>query len=242
MVLDTRPLEEFNHISFPGGIAAPGAELLYRFFERCVTGHTGCRQLRGAYPSYYRRAGAAERRCPNPVASLENGTAAWLSAGLEPARGATTHANPPSAQGLTKAREASTRVAARFGVRTIDRALLDTFEAERGERTLYLFDIRTAEEFEAGHLPGAVYPYPAASLCKRRIAMSACGRHVSCCSTIPTWSAPRSPRPGSSNSDWMMSLSIPPPKRIVRNLGPWRSGSLAISTMANFSSQPTWQR
>jgi rhodanese-related sulfurtransferase len=33
VVLDTRPLEEFNHISIPGGIAAPGAELLYRFFD-----------------------------------------------------------------------------------------------------------------------------------------------------------------------------------------------------------------
>jgi rhodanese-related sulfurtransferase len=157
VVLDTRPLEEFNHISIPGGIAAPGAELLYRVFDavpspttRVVVNCAGrTRAIIGAQALL--NAGV-----PNPVVSLENGTAAWMLAGLEPARGATTQANKPSAQGLAKAREASARVAARFGVRTIDRASLDTFEAERGDRTLYLFDVRTVEEFEAGHLPGAV--------------------------------------------------------------------------------------
>jgi rhodanese-related sulfurtransferase len=157
VVLDTRPLEEFNHISIPGGIAAPGAELLYRFFDavpspgtRVVVNCAGrTRAIIGAQA-------LLNADVPNPVVSLENGTIAWLLTGLEPARGATTQANTPSAQGLAKAREASNRVAARFVVRTIDRELLDTLEAERGDRTLYLFDIRTAEEFEAGHLPGAI--------------------------------------------------------------------------------------
>jgi rhodanese-related sulfurtransferase len=157
VVLDTRPLEEFSHISIPGGIAAPGAELLYRVFDavpspatRVVVNCAGrTRPIIGSQALL--NAGV-----PNPVVSLENGTAAWLLAGLEPARGATTQATTPSAQGLAKAREASARVAARFGVRTIDRALLDIFETERGDRTLYLFDIRTVEEFDAGHLPGAL--------------------------------------------------------------------------------------
>ncbi len=33
VVLDTRPFEEFNYIAIPGGVAAPGAELLYRAFD-----------------------------------------------------------------------------------------------------------------------------------------------------------------------------------------------------------------
>jgi hypothetical protein len=41
---------------------------------------------------------------PTPVVSLQNGTAAWRLAGLEPARGGTTQATTPSAQGLAKAR------------------------------------------------------------------------------------------------------------------------------------------
>jgi rhodanese-related sulfurtransferase len=157
VVLDTRPLEEFNHISIPGGIAAPGVELLHRVFDavpspttRVVVNCAGrTRAIIGAQA-------LLNAGIPNPVVSLENGTAAWLLARLEPARGATAQAGRPSVAGLAKAREAAARVAARFDVRTIDRAALDTFRSERADRTLYLFDVRTVEEFEAGHLPGAL--------------------------------------------------------------------------------------
>ncbi len=47
------------------------------------------------------------------------------------------------------------RVAARFGVPTIDRATLARFRAEADERSLYVFDVRGPDEFEAGHVPGA---------------------------------------------------------------------------------------
>jgi rhodanese-related sulfurtransferase len=157
VVLDTRPLEEFSHISIPGGIAAPGAELLHRVFDavpspttRVVVNCAGrTRAIIGAQA-------LLNAGIPNPIVSLENGTTAWLLAGLEPARGATAQANRPSAGGLAKAREAATRVAARFGVRAIDRARLEKFRSERTDRTLYLFDVRTTEEFEAGHLPGTL--------------------------------------------------------------------------------------
>jgi rhodanese-related sulfurtransferase len=96
VVLDTRPLEEFNHISIPGGIAAPGAELLYRVFDavpspitRVVVNCAGrTRAIIGAQAML--NAGV-----PNPVVSLENGTAAWLLTGLEPTRGAKTQATHP---------------------------------------------------------------------------------------------------------------------------------------------------
>jgi rhodanese-related sulfurtransferase len=240
VVLDTRSLDEFNHISVPGGIAAPGAELLYRVFDavpspttRVVVNCAGrTRAIIGA-PALL-NAGF-----PNSVVSLENGTTAWLLTVL--AKPAPTQANTPSAPGLAKAREASTRIAARFGIRTIDRVLLDIFEAERGDRTLYLFDICTAEEFEAGHLPGAVSA-PGGQL------VQATDRYVGVREArIVLLDDPDLVRatitdPGSSNSVWMMSLSIPPPRRIGRNLGPRRSRSWAISTMANCSSPSTWQR
>jgi rhodanese-related sulfurtransferase len=157
VVLDTRPLEEFNHISIPGGIAAPGAELLHRIFDavpspatRIVVNCAGrTRAIIGAQ-------GLLNAGLPNPVVSLENGTAAWLLAGLQPARGATAQANRPSTTGLAKAKEAAARIAGRFGVQIIDRTRLDAFRAQREERTLYLFDVRTTEEFEAGHLSGAL--------------------------------------------------------------------------------------
>ncbi|MCB4769804.1 hypothetical protein LGR54_14390 [Ancylobacter sp. Lp-2] len=157
VVLDTRPIEEFHHISIPGGVAAPGVELLYRIFDAVPSPETpvviNCagrtRAIIGAQA--LQNAGF-----PNPVVSLENGTAAWLLAGLEPARGAEARLPPPSPEGLERAKEAAGRVAARFGVRRLDAEGLAALRGESGTHTLYLFDIRTPEEYAAGHLPGTV--------------------------------------------------------------------------------------
>src|SRR4029077_4401990 len=47
------------------------------------------------------------------------------------------------------------RVADRFAIRRIDEAALARFAAEAEQRTLYLFDVRSPEEYAAGHLAGA---------------------------------------------------------------------------------------
>ena len=156
VILDTRPLDEFHHISIPGALAAPGAELLYRAFDAVrspdqpvvinCAGRT--RAIIGAQA--LRNAGF-----PNPVVSLENGTAAWLLAGYEPGRHATEIATAPTPEGLVRAKQAAEEVAARFQVQRIDVDQFERFRAERYERSLYLFDIRTADEFFAGHLPGS---------------------------------------------------------------------------------------
>jgi rhodanese-related sulfurtransferase len=157
VVLDTRPLEEFAYISIPGGIAAPGAELLHRVYDAVPSPDTkvvvNCagrtRAIIGAQA--LRNAGF-----PNPVVSLENGTAAWLLSGFSPARGATQQAAPPTADGLAKAKAGTEAIARRFGILHIDRQTLDGFEAGADRRTLYVFDVRAAEEYVAGHLPGAL--------------------------------------------------------------------------------------
>jgi rhodanese-related sulfurtransferase len=79
-----------------------------------------------------------------------------MLSGFEPERGATVQAWGPSEEGLAKAQEAAARVAAKFPVQTISRSQLDRLEAERESHSLYLFDVRTADEFEASHLPGAL--------------------------------------------------------------------------------------
>jgi rhodanese-related sulfurtransferase len=156
VILDTRPIPEYHYTAIPGGIAAPGAELLYRIFDQVKSPDTpvviNCagrtRAIIGAQA--LKNAGF-----PNPVYSLENGTSAWILAGYEPARGAKDHADAPSAEGLAKAREAAERIGERFKVRTIDKAELERLRKDASEHTLYLYDVRTPEEFAAGHLPGS---------------------------------------------------------------------------------------
>lgn len=156
VILDTRPLDEFHHISIPGGVAAPGAELLYRVFDAVPSPETpvviNCagrtRAIIGAQA--LRNAGF-----PNPIVSLENGTAAWLLAGYEPGRNETAKVGAPSVEGLARAREAAQTVARRAHVKAIDAAQVEAYRKESDTRSLYLLDVRTAEEFAEGHLPGS---------------------------------------------------------------------------------------
>ncbi|HJU16678.1 MAG TPA: rhodanese-like domain-containing protein [Stellaceae bacterium] len=156
LIVDSRPLAEFRAMSIPGALDCPGAELVYRVPDLARAPETlvvvNCagrtRSIIGAQS--LRNAGL-----PNPVMALENGTMGWELAGLELARGREETAPPPSPAGLERARRLADAVARRFGVRRIDDSAIARFRAEAGERSLYLFDVRSPEEFAAGHLAGA---------------------------------------------------------------------------------------
>jgi rhodanese-related sulfurtransferase len=156
VVLDSRPFDEYEAIAIPTGVDAPGAELVYRAFDAVPDETTPVVvNCAGRTRAIIGAQALINAGFPNPVYSLENGTAAWLIAGYEPAVGQSDLAPAPTGKGLERAVEAARSVAARFGVRDIDREELDAYRSEAGERSLYLFDVRTREEYEAGHLEGA---------------------------------------------------------------------------------------
>jgi rhodanese-related sulfurtransferase len=155
VILDTRPFDEYHAISIPGGVDAPGPELLYRAYDQVSKPSTqvvvNCagrtRAIIGAQT-------LINAGFPNPVVSLENGTTAWLLAGYHPGRGDEAVADEPTADNRARAAEAARDVARRFGIRETTRAELDDARANAGERSLYLFDVRTPAEYVAGHLDG----------------------------------------------------------------------------------------
>ena len=156
VILDSRPTPEFTNFSIPGGICCPGAELAYRVHDAAPSpGTTIVVNCAGRTRSIIGAQSIINAGVPNRVVSLRDGTMAWHLAGLALAKGATEHAPRPSAEGLEKARAAAARVAERFNVRTIDSATLDRWRKESDEHSLYVFDVRTREEYEAGHLPDA---------------------------------------------------------------------------------------
>ncbi len=156
LIVDSRPLGEFRNMSIPGAFDCPGAELVYRVPDRLrspeslvvvnCAGRT--RSIIGAQS--LRNAGLE-----NPVMALENGTMGWELAGLELARGRDDSLPPPSPRGLAQARALADEVAKRFGIQRIDDATLARFEREAEERTLYIFDVRSPEEYAEGHLAEA---------------------------------------------------------------------------------------
>src|SRR4029077_17903888 len=84
------------------------------------------------------------------------GTQGWRLAGLELASELDATLGPVSAEAIDEARRGAGTVAARFRVRAIDHATLAAWHDEANRRTTYVLDVRTSEEFAAGHLPGSV--------------------------------------------------------------------------------------
>jgi rhodanese-related sulfurtransferase len=156
LIVDSRPIGEFRNMSIPGAFDCPGAELVYRVPDQVRSSDTlvvvNCagrtRSIIGAQS--LRNAGL-----PNPVLALENGTMGWELAGFQLARGREEALPAPSPEGLRRAQVLADKVAERFAIRHIDDAALSRSEAEAEARTLYLFDVRSPEEYIAGHLAGA---------------------------------------------------------------------------------------
>jgi rhodanese-related sulfurtransferase len=156
VILDSRPMEEFRNMSIPGGIDCPGAELVYRAFDAAADPQTlvvvNCA---GRTRSIIGAQSLINAGIPNRVVALKDGTMGWQLAGFEVSTGRTEHAAAPGPAGLARAQAAAAEVAQRFGVKAIDRAQLGQFGKEAEARTLYVFDVRTPEEYAAGHLPGS---------------------------------------------------------------------------------------
>ena len=151
VILDSRPFEEYHRMNIPGGIDVPGAELAWRVHDLAPDPETlvvvncagrtrsiiGCQSLRNA-------------GIPNQVVALKDGTMGWDLAGFECERGSSRTAAEPSPQGRSKARELAAQVARRFQVKFISPSELD-----QRNRTLYLLDVRTREEFEKDRVAGS---------------------------------------------------------------------------------------
>ena len=155
VILDSRPFEEYRRMNIPGGINVPGAELAWRVHDLAPDPETlvvvncagrtrsiiGCQSLRNA-------------GIPNRVVALKDGTMGWDLAGLECERGSERVAPPPSRAGREKALASAQRVSSRFKVKFVDLQTVKEFTSDP-DRTLYLLDVRTREEFERSHIAGS---------------------------------------------------------------------------------------
>ncbi len=91
------------------------------------------------------------------VVGLRNGTSGWSLAGLALERDADRVSQPDvSAEGQARAEEFARRVAREDGVRALSIDALRDMMAKT-DRVMYFIDVRSREEFEAGHIPGFVW-------------------------------------------------------------------------------------
>jgi len=155
LVVDARRFDEYQTMNIPGSVSVPGAELVLRMAELAPNPNTRIIvNCAGRTRSIIGTQSLVNAGVVNPVAALRNGTIGWTLAGQQLEHGQDRRFTEVSEQTRDKAAQAARKVADQAGVQ---RASLEALQAwqQQPERTTYLFDVRTPEEFEAGHLPGA---------------------------------------------------------------------------------------
>jgi rhodanese-related sulfurtransferase len=159
-VLDVRRFDEYATMNIPGSVSVPGAELVLRAGraapDPATTIIVNCA---GRTRSIIGTQSLINAGVTNKVVALRNGTIGWTLARQNLEHGADRRGEIGAFAGA----EANARdVAYRAGVRHLgpEEALALTAQTRR---TLYRFDIRSAEEYAAGHIAGFRH-YPGGQL------------------------------------------------------------------------------
>ena len=155
VILDSRPMDEYQVMNIPDGIDCPGAELACRVHDLAPDPSTTVIvNCAGRTRSIIGAQSLINAAIPNPVMALKNGTMGWHLAGYELERGQSRMAPTPSEEALGKAQACAQAAAQRFKVPHIDRATLAQWRDEAEQRTLYILDVRDPAEYAAGHPVG----------------------------------------------------------------------------------------
>ena len=158
VIVDGRTFAEFQRMNIPGGVSCPNGELALRIRDlapdpatKIVINCAGrTRSIIGAQT-------LIDFGVPNPVIALENGTQGWFLAGLELERGAQRRYDSNAKLNDLEERQArARRLADLHGVAFVggDTALRWLADPQR---TTYLLDVRSAEEYAERHAPGFVH-------------------------------------------------------------------------------------
>lgn len=154
-VLDSRSFEEYHTNSIPTAVSVPGAELVYRFNDLVPSPDTTVIvNCGGRTRSIIGAQSLINAGVPNKVVSLKDGTMAWHLAGFDVVQGAEKRPPEVATQNAEQARGAAEKVAVRLGIKRINAATLTQWRGEGDVRSLYVLDVRTPEEYAAGHVKG----------------------------------------------------------------------------------------
>ncbi|WP_409373234.1 rhodanese-like domain-containing protein [Pseudomonas baltica] len=154
VVLDGRPLDEFRKMNIPGAVCCPNGELSYRLEDLVSDEHTPIViNCAGRTRSIIGAQTLLNLGIKNPIYALENGTQGWFLADQTLEHGNQQHypsRGPVTAEQLQRSRQLGEQT----GVQWVTAEQVRQW-ADDDQRSLFLGDVRTPEEFAAGSLAGA---------------------------------------------------------------------------------------
>lgn len=155
-LFDGRPVHEHHKMTIPGSTCCPNAELPYRVASMVRNPKTkiivNCagrtRSILGAQT-------LINFGIPNPVYALENGTQGWYLSDLQLEYDSSRqYPETVDVAQLPAQQEAARALMKRFNVRVAHAAEVAGW-LQQPDRTTYLCDVRTPEEFATGSITGA---------------------------------------------------------------------------------------
>jgi len=223
VIVDARTPEEYARGCVPGAWSVPGGELVLRITDLAprpdttIVVHCGGRTRSYIGAESLRRVGL-----PNPVVALRNGTMGWELAGLTLERGATRAAPSPSPRSREVAARTAARVAKEDGVASVDADELRRAQAQQRERNVVVLDVRSAEEYEAGHVAGATWA-PGGQV------VQATDEYIAVRTTRIVLVCDRGER-SVMTAAWLRRMGFPEVAVLAGGLGAWRDGGGALET------------
>jgi rhodanese-related sulfurtransferase len=159
-ILDVRRFDEYATMNIPGSISVPGAELVLRAGRAAPDPETTIIvNCAGRTRSIIGTQSLINAGVANKVRALRNGTIGWTLAEYDLEHGADRRGEI----GVFEGGKANARdVAYRAGVRHLGTEEAIALQAQT-HRTLYRFDVRSEEEYTAGHIAGFRH-YPGGQL------------------------------------------------------------------------------
>jgi rhodanese-related sulfurtransferase/predicted metal-dependent enzyme (double-stranded beta helix superfamily) len=156
VVLDARRFDEYHTMSIPGAINVPGGELVLRARSLAPSATTRIVvNCAGRTRSIIGTQSLVNAGMPNPVCALRNGTLGWALAGLELEHKAERRYGEVNVVDKQKAAASALALLFRSGVQRIDTQALQAMRQD-STRNTYVFDVRSTEEYDIGHLQGAI--------------------------------------------------------------------------------------
>ncbi|MGU9827807.1 cystathionine beta-lyase [Pseudomonas sp. LF242] len=155
VVLDGRPFEEYRKMTIPGSICCPNGELGYRVHDLVPDQSTPIVvNCAGRTRSIIGAQTLINLGLKNPIYALENGTQGWYLEDFQLEHGSTRRYAEQVSGDLTRQRLSARQLAERAGVVDVSADQVRGW-ADDAQRSLFLCDVRTAQEFAVGSLPGS---------------------------------------------------------------------------------------